>query len=143
MTIIEAVRAWLKTCPALEGERLNVDFLPTDAQSYSIEVVPCRETVKQYMDGSKIKRFLFVLASREVVSADITQNTSNLTFYEDFAGWVERQNRRPKHLPDLGEDRTIRKIEVNTSGYLDYTDDHEIARYQIQMELTYTQRGER
>ena len=143
MTIVEAVRAWLKTCPALEGERLNVDFLPTDAQTYAVEVVPCRETVKQYIDGSKIKRFLFVLASREVVSADIAQNTGNLAFYEDFAEWVERQNRRPKHLPDLGEGRTVRKIEVTTSGYLDYTDDHETARYQIQMELTYTQRGER
>ena len=42
MSIIEAVRSFLRTCPLLAGERLNVDFLPEEAKTYSIDVVPCR-----------------------------------------------------------------------------------------------------
>lgn len=143
MTIIESIRIWLKTCPVLEGERLNIDFLPVEAQSYSVEVVPGRGTIKQYMDGSALKQFLFVLASREFAESDIAQNADNLQFYEDFAQWVERQNRRPKHLPYLGDGRNAQKITVTTPGYLYLRDDHGTARYQIQMELTYLQRGER
>lgn len=143
MTIIEAVREWLKSCPLLAEERLNVDYLPVDVRSYSVEVIPSKGTIKQYMDGSSIRQFLFMLASREFVAGDIAQSEDNLQFYEDFAAWVERQNRRPKHLPDLGEGRSARKIEVTTPGYLYQLDDQGTARYQIQMELTYVQRGAR
>ncbi len=143
MTVIEAVRGWLKTCPLLEDERLNIDFLPIEAQSYSVEAVPGRGTIEKYMDGSAIKQFLFVIASREFSGDDLAQNADNLQFYEALADWVERQNHRPKHLPDLGEGRDARKIEVTTPGYLFYSDDQGTARYQIQMALTYTERGAR
>ena len=33
MSIIEAVRSFLRTCPLLAGERLNVDFLPEEAKT--------------------------------------------------------------------------------------------------------------
>ena len=142
MTILEGVRAWLKTCPALAGERLNVDYLPETAKSYSVEVVPCTEVVKRYFDGAAVKQFLFVLASRCFCTDDIKQNTDNIAFYEDFSRWVERQCRR-RDFPALGEDRQSRKVEVTTSGYLFTLDDHGNARYQIQMKLTYIQKGQR
>lgn len=142
MTLMDAIRSWIKTYPALSNGRLNVDFLPSDAQTYSVDVVPCKETVKKYLDGSAVKQFLFVLASRDFHGEDLRQNTDNLAFYEDFSRWVERQSRH-KTLPALDSGRTARSVEVTTSGYPFLVDDHGTARYQIQMKLTYIQRGER
>ena len=42
MSIIEAVRKYLQTCPLLKGGTLNVDFLPPEAATYSVDVVPVK-----------------------------------------------------------------------------------------------------
>lgn len=143
MTIIEAVRAWLRTYPPLSGGRLGVDFLPEKARTYSVDTVPCGEIVKQYLDGSCVKQYLFTLASREFRADDIRGNAENLAFYEAFSRWAEVQNRRSGRLPELGEARTAMKVEVTTSGYPFLVDEHGTARYQIQLKLTYFQKGER
>ena len=64
MSIIEAVRKYLQTCPLLKGGTLNVDFLPPEAATYSVDVVPVKPVLKAYMDGSSQRQFLFVLATR-------------------------------------------------------------------------------
>lgn len=139
MTLIESIRDWLKTYPPLGNGRLNVDFLPEKARTYSIDVVPCREMLKAYLDGSSLRQFDFVLASRDFHSADITLNAGNLAFYEDFARWVEAKSRR-RDLPVLDQGRMARKVEVTASGYPFLVDEHGTARYQIQLKMTYFQR---
>lgn len=142
MTIIEAVRKWLRTYPTLSKGRLAVDFLPKQARTYSVDSVPCKEEVKQYLDGSSVRQFLFTLSSREFKGEDVGQNVDNLAFYEGFAAWVLNQNRM-RQLPDLGDGRTARKVEVTTSGYPFQVDDHGTARYQIQLRMEYFQKGKR
>lgn len=143
MTNIEAVRAWLRTYEPLAEGRLGVDFLPEDAQAYSVDSVPGPETVKQYLDGSAVRQFDFVLASRVFWGDQIGQNTDNLEWYEAFSAWVRRQNQRPKHLPELGPGRTARKVEVTTSGYPFQVSENGMARYQIQLKMTYFEKGAR
>lgn len=142
MTIIEAVRGWLRTYPPLASGRLAVDFLPKQAQTYSVDSVPSKEEIKLYLDGSSVRQFLFTLSSREFKGADIAQNVDNLTFYEGFATWVLNQSRR-RQLPELGEGRMARKVEVTTSGYPFQVDEHGTARYQIQLRLEYFQKERR
>ena len=142
MTNIEAVRAWLRTYPPLQEGRLNVDFLPEEAQNYAVEMIPCEPEVKRYFDGSSIRRFAFLLASCEFSGDDIQQNTDNLGFYEAFAAWVERQNQQ-RQLPLLAQGRTARRVKVTTNGYQYDADAHGSARYQIQMQMTYFQEGGR
>lgn len=142
MTIIEALRDWLRTYEPLSSGRLAVDFLPKQAQTYSVDSVPCKEEVKRYLDGSSVRQFLFVLSSREFKGEDIRQNTDNLAFYEAFSDWVLQQD-RARAFPDLGEGRRARKIEVTTSGYPFQVDEHGTARYQIQLRLEYFQKGTR
>lgn len=60
--------------------------------------MPGPETVRRYLDGSAVKQFDFVLASRVFYGDQITQNTDNLEWYEAFSDWVRGQNRRPKRL---------------------------------------------
>lgn len=142
MTIIEALRGWLRTYEPLAAGRLAVDFLPRQVQTYSVDSVPCKEEVKRYLDGSSLRQFLFVMSSREFKGEDIGQNVDNLAFYEAFAAWVLQQN-RARNFPDLGEGRQVRKIEVATSGYPFQVDEHGTARYQIQLRLEYFQKGTR
>lgn len=137
MTIIEAVREYIKSYPPLSGGRLNVDFLPEEAQNYSVDVVPCKEWVKQYVDGSGVKQFLFVLSSREFYGEHIRQQIDNLEFYEKFQLWLEQQTKK-RGLPQLEDGRMSQKIEVLTSGYV-FMPGIETARYQIQCRLEYFQ----
>jgi hypothetical protein len=141
MTIIEAVRAYLSTCPLLAGDKLNVDFLPEDAVGYSVDVVPVNPVIKAYLDGSSNRQFLFTLATRAYYGDLIRQQIDNLGFFEGFGEWLEAQS-RSKNLPDLGDGRMARKIEVTTSGYI-FAPESELARYQIQCRLHYFQKGER
>lgn len=139
MTTIESVRKFVETYPALAGSKLNVDFLPPKAAAFSVDVVPVKSVVKSYLDGSTLRQFLFVLASRAYWGPDIRQQVDNLCFFEDFEEWLDAQN-RARNFPDLGEGRTARKLEVVTSGYA-FAPDADMARYQIQCKLTYFQKG--
>ena len=141
MTIIEAVRTYLATCPLLAGGKLNVDFLPPEAATYSVDVVPVKPITKQYLDGSSNRQFLFVLATRAYYGAFIRQQIYNLCVFEEFEEWLDRQN-RAHNFPDLGEGRRGSKLEVTTSGYV-FAPDTDTARYQIQCRLSYYQKGER
>ena len=70
MTIIEAVRNYIKTCPYLkefedEVVKINVDKLEEDSTVYSIDESVFDPIVKTYIDGSSERQFVFVFASRE------------------------------------------------------------------------------
>ena len=141
MSIIEAVRKYLQTCPLLKGGTLNVDFLPPEAATYSVDVVPVKPVVKAYLDGSSERQFLFVFATRAYYGDHIRQQLDNLCLFEAFEEWLDRQN-RTRSLPDLGDGRNASKLEVTTSGYV-FAPDTDTARYQIQCRLSYFQKGER
>lgn len=142
MTIIDGVRAWLKTYAGLADGRLNVDFLPEDAKTYSVDSVPTREIVKKYLDGSSVRQFLFCISSREFYGDNISQNVDNHAFYEDLSAWLEEQSRK-RSFPNIGEGRVVRSIEISSTAYPFVVDDHGTARYQLQLNLTYFQKGER
>lgn len=141
MTMIEAIRKYLGSCPVLDGGKLNVDFLPQNAATYSVDVVPTTPVVKRYLDGSSVRQFLFVFATRAFYGEHIRQQLDNLCLFEAFEEWVDKQN-RTKTFPDLGEGRTVQKLEVTTSGYI-FAPETDTARYQIQCRLSYFQKGDK
>ena len=55
--IMEEVRKFLRTYPPLAEGKLHVDFLPEEAQSYSVEAVPAKEIVRSYVDGLRCGSF--------------------------------------------------------------------------------------
>lgn len=142
MTIIDGVRAWLKTYEGLADGHLSVDFLPEEAKSYSVDTVPTTEIVKRYLDGSSIRQFLFCVSSREFYSDNIAQNVDNQAFYEGLAAWLERKSKL-RQFPDIGTGRTVRSIEISSTAYPFVVDEHGTARYQLQLKLTYFQKGDR
>ena len=142
MTIIDGVRAWLKTYEGLADGRLSVDFLPEEAKSYSVDTVATTEIVKRYLDGSSIRQFLFCVSSREFYSDNIAQNVDNQAFYEGLAAWLERKSKL-RQFPNIGTGRTVRSIEISSTAYPFVVDEHGTARYQLQLKLTYFQKGDR
>ena len=105
MTIIDGVRAWLKTYEGLADGRLCV-------------------------------------SSREFYSDNIAQNVDNQAFYEGLAAWLERKSKL-RQFPNIGTGRTARSIEISSTAYPFVVDEHGTARYQLQLKLTYFQKGDR
>lgn len=138
MTIVESVKNFILTCPLLDDlKRLNIDFLPEDPDTYSIEGIPAPEIIKTYLDGSTERQFVFVFAARFFYSEEVRNNIENSGFYEQFAEWLEEQT-EAENFPVLTGKRTASKIEAMSSGYLyDIAGDFSNARYQIQCRLIY------
>lgn len=138
MTVIESIKNFIKDCPCFEElANVNVDFLPDEPDSYSIEEVPAEPIVETYLDGSSVRQFVFVFASRLRYSDEIRNNIDNSGFYEDFADWLEECTEN-ETLPVMSDGKTPRSIEAISSGYLfDISGDLSNARYQIQCRLIY------
>lgn len=142
MTIIEGIRTWLKTYEGFAEERINVDFLPDDVKTYSVDSVPTKEVIKKYLDGSTLRQFLFCISSREFYGEDIDQNVDTHSFYEELSAWLDKQ-RRKRSFPEIGDGRNVRSIEINSTAYPFVVDEHGTARYQIQLNMIYYQKGTR
>ncbi len=139
MTVIEALRKYFKQFPRLQEERLDMNCLQSKTDSYSIDSVPGESVLTRYLDGSTVRRCLFTISGRMYHSADLKNQNSNMAFFEDLEAWIERKTLF-MHLPELGEKRKARSLEVTLSGYPYLLDENgETARYQIQCRLTYLQ----
>ena len=139
MTVMQSVQKWLKTYSKLSG-RLDVDFLDENADTYSVDTIPCEEIIKRYMDGGTVKQFQFAVSSRRFYEQNIKQNLSNLQFFEDLTAWVESKA-RSRQLPTMDKGRTAQKIVVTSTAYPFSISEDGKARYQIQMRLEYYQKG--
>lgn len=139
MTIIEALRQYFMQFPKLQEERLDINCLQSMPESFSIDSVPSESVVTRYMDGSTVRRCLFTISSRMYHCDDLQNQNGNMAFFEELEGWLDKKNLFLQ-LPDLGEKRTARTLEVTQSAYPFILDENgETARYQIQMKLTYLQ----
>lgn len=138
MTIIEAVKNFILNCPHLdELKKVNIDFLPSDPDTYSIEEIPSEPILKEYIDGSSDRQFVFVFASRMLWNDEVINNIQNSGFFEKFQNWLEECTENDI-LPQMAEGMTAYKIEAVSNGYLfDVNGNSQYARYQIQCRLLY------
>ncbi|WP_317853795.1 chloramphenicol resistance protein [Chakrabartyella piscis] len=138
MNTMESVRKFLRTYEPLANNKLNVDFLPAEESSYSVEAIPTNEVVRTYTDGSTYRQFLCVLCSREAYGSEILQQLENLAFFEDFSEWLREQS-LIGNFPDLGEGRSVVSFVASTTGYAMATSETK-ARYQIQLKMEFIQK---
>lgn len=141
MTIVESIRDYIKECPYLSdfNKGINVNYLGSEDASYCIEEIPGKPIIKKYIDGSSVRRFQFVFASKEAYGQDVLQNIDNSCFYENFAKWLEEETKK-NNLPRLEVGKQSQSIKANTTGYL-FNAEMDRASYQIQCELIYFQEG--
>ncbi len=138
LSIIESVRSFIATCPLLkDGKMLRVDYLGDTEIEYTVDGDISEPIIRKYVDGSSLRQFNFIFASREEYSSDVLKNIANSDFYDKFATWIEQQS-NIGNLPELGEFMTPQYLELMTSGYIfDVTE--KTARYQIQLKFVYYQ----
>ena len=138
MSMIQAVWDYFSTCPLLENQRiLGVDRLGVDPIEYTIDILPGEHIVKRYVDGSSIRQIELTLSSRAPYGLDVILKIQNSEFFEKFADLVE-QNDDAGIYPDFGKWKTVRSIQVISSGYaVEVTE--KTSRYQIQLRITYLQ----
>ena len=139
MTVMQSVQKWLKTYSKLSG-RLDVDFLDENADTYSVDTIPCEEIIKRYKDGGTMKQFQFAVSSRRYYEQNIKNNLSNLQFFEDLTAWIEKQS-RARNFPTMDKGRQPLKIVVTSTAYPFIVSEDGKARYQIQLRLEYYQKG--
>lgn len=141
--MISSLRDYIKTCPYLDtfnsALRVNINYLDSSPDTYSIEEVPTQPIVKKYIDGSTKRQYDFVFTSREPYSSEVVQNIDNSEFYEKFANWIESQNDN-EVLPVLGINLEALSIEVTSPGYA-FSVSEDTAQYQIQLRLKYIKKG--
>ena len=138
MTVMQCVQKWLRTYPGLSG-RLDVDFLDDNADTYSVDTIPCEEVLKRYRDGSVLKQFQFTVSSRRYYEQNIAQNLGNLEFFEALTRWIEGKA-AARELPAMDNNRTAQKIVVTSTAYPFIVSEDGKARYQLQMRLEYYQK---
>ena len=137
-SIIECIQEYFKQCPYLNDLDINIDFLDSEEECYSIEEVPSTIILKEYIDGSSERQCQFVFASRVFFGTlENQQNINNLHLFEKIANWLE-SNTQNDVLPKLNKNQTPTSIKAMSSGYLYGTDSSsQYARYQIQCQLIY------
>jgi len=129
---MQLIKEWIETCPLLDGDTINVDYLKDEVYSYSIDRTPTQPKIRTFIDGGGKKQLSFDFTVTAPLSSVIVDNLTNSKFGEDFVDWIETQNEK-RNLPEING---AFSIECTSPSYvLQKTDTTAI--YIIQMNLTY------
>lgn len=136
MKIIEALRDYIgrMNCMSTYTTAINVNYLDSVVDSFSIEEVPAVPIIKKYVNGKAKRQFQFVFSSREPYSNEILQNIENSSFYEDFANEIEAKN-NADDLPVVDGIESS-SIEVTSSAYTVSTEE-DTSMYQVNLNFKY------
>ena len=55
--MLEAVRLWLKSSPILKNDRIGIDYLSNEADSWAVAMSPTQPVVKKYINGAYIGQY--------------------------------------------------------------------------------------
>lgn len=136
--IIEAVREYLLTCPALSGKKININCLGTAMRSLTLDNVQAESIIKKYCDGSALKQAVFALGIRDAYDENLAENLYVSELIQTVETWIFNQNIL-KNLPDLSLDGLAsRSIEVSKGGCL-YDTSMGSGRWQMEFRLVYRQ----
>ena len=129
---MQLIKEYIETCPLLDGDKINVDYLKDEVYSYSIDRTPTQPLVKDFIGGGGKKQITFDFSVTAPLSSKVVTNLTNSKFGEDFIQWIETQNRN-KVFPKI--DGAF-KIECTSPSYV-LQKTETTAIYIIQMNFTY------
>ena len=138
-SMAQALWSWIRQCPQLrQGAKVGVDYLADTATEYAIYAIPSTIRTRENVLGEIIpadrQTQSFYFASKEPYGADARQTMQNQSFYESIVEWIWEQNRR-RNLPALPAGEAVAVAPTLTTLIADAGSD--VAKYQIQLQLTY------
>jgi len=137
MSMIQAVRDYLLTCPLMEGNLIHVDALGGKPTEYAVIPVPGDRKKKEYLDGGSDREYPFLIQS-VLSTADELERIENSGVYEALADWLEEQT-EAGNLPTLSAGKTAESIEAVSWGFVYEQGESATGIYQITCKLAYVQ----
>lgn len=129
---MELIKEYIETCPLLDGNKINVDYLKDEVYSYSIDRSPTQPVIQKFVDGGGKKQITFDFTVTAPISSRVVTNLANSKFGEDFIEWIEMQNNN-KNFPKING---AFKIECTSPSYI-LQKTETTAIYIIQMNFIY------
>ncbi len=140
-SIIGALRDYFNECELFDEKIVGVDGLPQKQNAYSIGTMPIDEVLKNYIDKSSLRQYVFELTASYPQADTQEQNTQNAAFFEAFSNWMYEQS-KAKNFPLLPNGCTVHKIEAMSSGYFDAVK-NDTRVYAIQCRVVYLKKSVR
>lgn len=113
-------------------EDLNVSYLDSEIESYSLKRMPVTPVIEQWIIPICKKREVYNFMSRKTFSNDLKENLLNIGFFENFEKKI-KQNNKNKILPDINN---IEEIECLNPGTIQNVT-AETSIFSIQIQITY------
>lgn len=136
MTRIQALRIYM--CAILEelleddNFSLNVNFIDTKPNNYSINLIPNERVEEKFINGTKVCQDTYYFVSRKEYTLDLIENMENIGFFEELIKLIETKNNH-SILPSING---IESIECLDCGGLQSATP-ETALFSIQIRIKY------
>lgn len=140
MSVIGILRDYFQGYPGFGTERLELNCLPREVDRCSIDAVPCEPIIKAYLDDSSVRQCQFTLSTRTYHGQDLRSQETNMAVFDGLADWLESKIFF-RDLPRLGPGKKVRDVEITSTAYPYIVSPDGMARYQVQLRLTYLQEG--
>lgn len=113
-------------------KQINVDFLSSDINNYSLDKIPTQSVVERWIVGGEIHRDVYSFRSRMSYAEDVINNIQNIGFYELFEKIITQKNNLSE-LPDIEGIQGIRCLNCGTLNNANT----KTAEFDIQIEIEY------
>ena len=111
---------------------MNINFLSSEPNNYSLDKIPVNPTTEQWIIGNFLKRDVYSFRSRMNYSTDTMTNIENIGFYETFEKIIKQKNDNN----DLPEIDGIQSISCLNCGTLNRANTN-TAEFDIQIQIEY------
>lgn len=111
---------------------LNVDYLSSEPDNYSIDRVPTSSVVETWITGTELHRDVYSLRSRMNYSADTMSNIENIGFFELFEKKIRIKNEK-KQLPLIQGIESIQCLNCASTRSVDTN----TCEFYIQIQIEY------
>lgn len=95
---MELIGEFIETCPLLNKGKVNLDFIDSDPQSYSIDETPVDPVLNYFKDGGRRLQIQFDFSIQANFS--VLENIKNSKFCDNFTKWIYEQNEKG-NLPKI------------------------------------------
>ena len=111
---------------------MNINFLSSEPNNYSLDKIPVNPTTEQWIIGNFLKRDVYSFRSRMNYSTDTMTNIENIGFYETFEKIIKQKN----DSNDLPEIDGIQSISCLNCGTMNNANTN-TAEFDIQIQIEY------
>lgn len=88
---MELIKEFIETCPYLDNGKINLDFIDSDPESYSLDETPVDPTLVNFTDGGRRLQIQFDFSIQANFS--VLENIRNSKFCDNFTTWIYNQNK--------------------------------------------------